>query len=85
MDNLSARFMQLKQKKEELERSIMETNVRIEALQKDLKDAMQVLKEKYGVNTLEEAKALFNKKDLEYSAIAKQLEDKLSEYENLLK
>lgn len=85
MDNLSARFMQLKQKKEELERSIMETNVRIEALQKDLKDAMQVLKEKYGVSTLEEAKALFNKKDLEYSAIAKQLEDKLSEYENLLK
>lgn len=85
MDNLSARFMQLKQKKEELERSIMETNVRIEALQKDLKDAMQVLKEKYGVNSLEEAKALFNKKDLEYSAIAKQLEDKLAEYENLLK
>ena len=77
--------MQLKQKKEELERSIMETNVRIEALQKDLKDAMQVLKEKYGVNSLEEAKALFNKKDLEYSAIAKQLEDKLAEYENLLK
>lgn len=85
MDNLSARFMQLKQKKEELERSIMETNVRIEALQKDLKDAMQVLKEKYGVNSLEEAKALFNKKDLEYSTIAKQLEDKLAEYENLLK
>ena len=77
--------MQLKQKKEELERAIMETNVRLEALQKDLKDAMQTLKDKYGVETLEEAKALFNKKDLEYSAIAKQLEEKLSEYEELVK
>jgi len=85
MDNLGARFMQLKQKKEELERAIMETNVRLEALQKDLKDAMQTLKDKYGVETLEEAKALFNKKDLEYSAIAKQLEEKLSEYEELVK
>lgn len=85
MSNLSARFIQLKQKKEELERAIMETNVRLEALQKDLKDAMQTLKEKYGVETLEEAKALFNKKDLEYSAIAKQLEEKLSEYEELVK
>lgn len=85
MSDLSARFIQLKQKKEELERAIMETNVRLEALQKDLKDAMQTLKEKYGVETLEEAKALFNKKDLEYSAIAKQLEEKLSEYEELVK
>ena len=85
MDNLGTRFMQLKQKKEELERAIMETNVRLEALQKDLKDAMQTLKDKYGVETLEEAKALFNKKDLEYSAIAKQLEEKLSEYEELVK
>lgn len=85
MSDLSARFMQLKQKKEELERAIMETNVRLEALQKDLKDAMQTLKDKYGVETLEEAKALFNKKDLEYSAIAKQLEEKLSEYEELVK
>lgn len=85
MSDLGARFMQLKQKKEELERAIMETNVRLEALQKDLKDAMQTLKDKYGVETLEEAKALFNKKDLEYSAIAKQLEDKLSEYEELVK
>jgi len=85
MENLGARFMQLKQKKEELERAIMETNVRLEALQKDLKDAMQTLKDKYGVETLEEAKALFNKKDLEYSAIAKQLEEKLSEYEELVK
>lgn len=85
MENLSTRFIQLKQKKEELERAIMETNVRLEALQKDLKDAMQTLKDKYGVETLEEAKALFNKKDLEYSAIAKQLEEKLSEYEELVK
>ena len=85
MSDLGARFMQLKQKKEELERAIMETNVRLEALQKDLKDAMQTLKDKYGVETLEEAKALFNKKDLEYSAIAKQLEEKLSEYEDLVK
>lgn len=85
MSDLSARFIQLKQKKEELERAIMETNVRLEALQKDLKDAMQTLKDKYGVETLEEAKALFNKKDLEYSAIAKQLEEKLSEYEELVK
>jgi hypothetical protein len=85
MSDLGARFMQLKQKKEELERAIMETNVRLEALQKDLKDAMQTLKDKYGVETLEEAKALFNKKDLEYSAIAKQLEEKLSEYEELVK
>lgn len=85
MENLGARFMQLKQKKEELERAIMETNVRLETLQKDLKDAMQTLKDKYGVETLEEAKALFNKKDLEYSAIAKQLEEKLSEYEELVK
>ena len=85
MSDLSARFIQLKQKKEELERAIMETNVRLEALQKDLKDAMQTLKDKYGVETLEEAKALFNKKDLEYSAIAKQLEEKLSEYEDLVK
>lgn len=85
MSDLGARFIQLKQKKEELERAIMETNVRLEALQKDLKDAMQTLKEKYGVETLEEAKALFNKKDLEYSAIAKQLEEKLSEYEELVK
>lgn len=85
MSDLSARFLQLKQKKEELERTIMETNIRLEALQKDLKDAMQTLKDKYGVNTLEEAKALFNKKDLEYSAIAKQLEDKLAEYEELIK
>ena len=85
MDNLGARFIQLKQKKEELERAIMETNVRLEALQKDLKDAMQTLKDKYGVETLEEAKALFNKKDLEYSSIAKQLEEKLSEYEELVK
>lgn len=85
MENLSTRFIQLKQKKEELERAIMETNVRLETLQKDLKDAMQTLKDKYGVETLEEAKALFNKKDLEYSAIAKQLEEKLSEYEELVK
>lgn len=85
MSDLGARFMQLKQKKEELERAIMETNVRLEALQKDLKDAMQTLKDKYGVETLEEAKALFNKKDLEYSAIARQLEEKLSEYEELVK
>lgn len=85
MSDLGTRFMQLKQKKEELERAIMETNVRLEALQKDLKDAMQTLKDKYGVETLEEAKALFNKKDLEYSAIAKQLEEKLSEYEELVK
>ena len=85
MENLSTRFIQLKQKKEELERALMETNVRLETLQKDLKDAMQTLKDKYGVETLEEAKALFNKKDLEYSAIAKQLEEKLSEYEELVK
>ena len=85
MSDLGTRFMQLKQKKDELERAIMETNVRLEALQKDLKDAMQTLKDKYGVETLDEAKALFNKKDLEYSAIAKQLEEKLSEYEELVK
>ena len=85
MSDLTTRFMQLKDKKNELEKSIVEANVRLESLQKQLKEAMQVLKDNYDVGTLEEAKALLNRKDLEYSKIAKDLEDKIKEYEDLIK
>lgn len=85
MSDLTTRFMQLKDKKNELEKSIVEANVRLESLQKQLKEAMQVLKDNYDVDTLEEAKALLNRKDLEYSKIAKDLEDKIKEYEDLIK
>ena len=85
MDNLGARFIQLKEKKTELERNIMESNVRLESLQKQLKDAMATLQEKYGVDNLDDAMALLNEKDLEYSRLAKELEDKISEYENSVK
>ena len=85
MSDLSTRFIQLKEKKTELERNIMESNVRLESLQKQLKDAMATLQEKYGVDNLDDAMVLLNEKDLEYSKLAKELEDKISEYENSVK
>lgn len=85
MSDLSTRFIQLKEKKTELERNIMESNVRLESLQKQLKDAMATLQEKYGVDNLDDAMTLLNEKDLEYSKLAKELEDKISEYENSVK
>lgn len=83
-DDLTARFMQLKSKKEGIEKSIMEANVRLESLQDQLKDAMKTLKESYNVDNLDDAKALLNEKDLEYNQIANALESKLKEYEDLI-
>ena len=83
-DDLTARFMQLKSKKEGIEKSIMEANVRLESLQDQLKDAMKTLKESYNVDNQDDAKALLNEKDLEYNQIANALESKLKEYEDLI-
>ena len=75
--------MELKQKKADLEKNIMEANVRLESLQGLLSEAMQVLKDVYNVDTLEQAKELLNQKNLEYTAILNQLDAKLKEYEDL--
>lgn len=81
--DLTQRFMELKQKKADLEKNIMEANVRLESLQGLLSEAMQVLKDVYNVDTLEQAKELLNQKNLEYTAILNQLDAKLKEYEDL--
>lgn len=81
--DLTERFMELKQKKADVEKNIMEANVRLESLQGLLLEAMQVLKDVYNVDTLEQAKELLNQKNLEYTAILNQLDVKLKEYEDL--
>jgi hypothetical protein len=81
--DLTERFMELKQKKADVEKNIMEANVRLESLQGLLLEAMQVLKDVYNVDTLEQAKELLNQKNLEYTAILNQLDAKLKEYEDL--
>lgn len=81
--DLTERFMELKQKKVDVEKNIMEANVRLESLQGLLLEAMQVLKDVYNVDTLEQAKELLNQKNLEYTAILNQLDAKLKEYEDL--
>jgi hypothetical protein len=70
--DLTERFMELKQKKADVEKNIMEANVRLESLQGLLLEAMQVLKDVYNVDTLEQAKELLNQKNLEYTAILNQ-------------
>lgn len=81
--DLTERFMELKQKKADVEKNIMEANVRLESLQGLLLEAMQVLKDVYNVDTLEQAKELLNQKNLEYTAILNQLDARLKEYEDL--
>ena len=81
--DLTERFMELKQKKADVEKNIMEADVRLESLQGLLLEAMQVLKDVYNVDTLEQAKELLNQKNLEYTAILNQLDAKLKEYEDL--
>ena len=81
--DLTERFMELKQKKADVEKNIMEANVRLESLQGLLLEAMQVLKDVNNVDTLEQAKELLNQKNLEYTAILNQLDAKLKEYEDL--
>ena len=80
--DLSERFKELKEKQELLLKRKMESEVRINSLEKDIKNDLKELQEKFKVSSLEEAKKLYISQEKELSSKLKEIDDKLTTYEN---
>lgn len=81
-NDIKDRFLALKEKKDKLEKSKMEYEVRLESLKEQIKKDLTELYSKYGVKSLEEAKAKY--KDTEKVLIKEleEMEQQLEVYEN---
>ena len=79
--DLSERFKELKEKQDILLKRKMEAEVRINSLEKDIKNDLKELQEKYKVSSLEEAKKLYISQEKELQEKLKEIDAKLSSYE----
>ena len=82
MATLTERYEALKKKKADLEKRKLQAELKKDSLQSEIKDDLASLKENYGVSSLEEAKDLLAKKDLELQKKAEALEESLKAFED---
>lgn len=82
MADLSERFKGLKEKQDILLKRKMEAEVRVSNLEKDIKNDLKELQEKFKVPSLEDAKNLYTKQEKELNDKLKEIEEKLAVYEN---
>lgn len=80
--DLTERFKELKEKKEDISKKRIETEVKISNLEQDINKNLEVLKEKYGVNSLEEAQQLYYKKKQELDKVLDTIDKQLKDYED---
>ena len=82
MADLSERFKELKEKQDVLLKRKMEAEVRVSNLEKDIKNDLKELQEKFKVSSLEEAKNLYVTQEKELNEKLKEIDEKLEIYEN---
>ena len=82
MADLSERFKELKEKQDVLLKRKMEAEVRVSNLEKDIKNDLKELQEKFKVVSLEDAKNLYAKQEKELNDKLKEIDEKLEIYEN---
>ena len=82
MADLSERFKELKEKQDVLLKRKMEAEVRVSNLEKDIKNDLKELQEKFKVSSLEDAKNLYAKQEKELNDKLKEIDEKLEIYEN---
>lgn len=82
MADLSERFKDLKNKQDILLKRKMEAEVRVNNLEKDIKNDLKELQEKFKVSSLEDAKNLYVKQEKELNDKLKEIDEKLEIYEN---
>ena len=80
--DLSERFKELKEKQDILLKRKMEAEVRVSTLEKEVKESLRELQEKFKVSSLEEAKNLYVTQEKELNDKLKEIEEKLAVYEN---
>ena len=80
--DLSERFKDLKNKQDILLKKKMESEVRIDTLEKEVKESLKELQEKFKVSSLEEAKELYITQEKELQEKLKEIDEKLKIYEN---
>lgn len=83
-NELVKRFMELKERKEVLDKQKMSYGVKVDSLESSLKTSMGKLKEKYDVDSIQEAKALLESTKQEIETTLESAETKLKTYEDLL-
>lgn len=82
MSSLVERYESLKKKKADLEKRKIQAELKKESLQGEIKEDLALLKENYGVSSLEEAKELLTRKDLELKQKADALDEALKAFED---
>ena len=82
MADLSERFKELKEKQDILLKRRMEAEVRVNTLEKEVKEDLKELQEKFKVSSLEEAKELYITQEKELNDKLKEIDEKLAVYEN---
>ena len=82
MADLSERFKELKEKQDVLLKRKMEAEVRVNNLEKEVKESLKELQEKFKVSSLEEAKNLYVTQEKELQEKLKEIDEKLAVYEN---
>ena len=80
--DLSERFKELKEKQDILLKKKMESEVRVSTLEKEVKESLKELQEKFKVSSLEEAKNLYITQEKELNDKLKEIDEKLTAYEN---
>ena len=80
--DLSERFKDLKNKQDILLKKKMESEVRVSTLEKEVKESLKELQEKFKVSSLEEAKELYITQEKELNDKLKEIDEKLKIYEN---
>ena len=80
--DLSERFKELKEKQDILLKRKMEAEVRVSTLEKEVKEALKELQEKFKVSSLEDAKNLYVTQEKELNDKLKEIDEKLKIYEN---
>ena len=80
--DLSERFKDLKNKQDNLLKIKLEAEVRVNTLEKEVKESLKELQEKFKVSSLEEAKNLYVTQEKELNEKLKEIDEKLEIYEN---
>lgn len=80
--DLSEKFKDLKNKQDVLLKKKMESEVRVSTLEKEVKESLRELQEKFKVSSLEEAKELYITQEKELQEKLKEIDEKLAVYEN---
>ena len=80
--DLSERFKELKEKQDILLKRKLESEVRVSTLEKEIKEDLKELQEKFKVSSLEEAKKLYVTQEKELNDKLKEIDEKLTAYEN---